>query len=74
EEDRITIDAAATTVAPRLDGSLDDPVWQASLPVAGFVQAEPDEGYEATEMTQVWVAYDDTHFYVAAVLHDSDPS
>src|SRR4051794_30278501 len=51
--------AQATRVdhAPRLDGSLNDPLWQQTTPVTGFSQREPFEGQETTENTEVRVLY-----------------
>ena len=56
----------------RLDGVLDESVWQAT-PVTNFIQAEPREGQRATERTNVWIAYGDGNLYVAAHLYDSKP-
>ena len=58
----------------RLDGRLDEAVWRDTPATGGFVQAEPREGEPASEVTEVWVAYDEDNLYVAAHLHDSDPS
>lgn len=54
-----------------LDGRLDEAVWQTPAQ-SGFVQAEPREGRPATQDTDVWVAYDESNLYVAALLHDSE--
>ena len=56
-----------------LDGKLNEPIWK-NQPIKDFTQKDPVEGKPATEETDVWVAYDDTYIYVAAKLHDSDPS
>ena len=56
----------------RLDGVLDELVWQAT-PVTNFIQAEPREGQRATQRTNVWIAYGDGNLYVAAHLYDSKP-
>ena len=55
----------------RVDGALDENVWQRPPAATDFIQAEPRQGFPATEQTEVWVAYDDTHLYVAAYLYDS---
>ncbi len=70
---RPTIVAVPAQNAVRLDGILDEPVWQQTRPQSGFLQAEPREGMPATEKTEVWVAYDDERLYLAAFLYDSDP-
>ena len=61
---------------PKIDGILDDAIWQ-SLPVSGdFYMYEPGnvgkipEGYH----TEVKMAYDDKAIYVAAYMYDPDPT
>ena len=56
-----------------LDGILQEEVWKANEPATDFVQRDPNDGAEPSEKTEAWVAYDDTHLYVAAYCHDSDP-
>ena len=68
------VDAVHASHAPVIDGALDDPVWATAPAVSGFVQAEPHEGAPATERTEVRVAYDGDNIYIAAYLHDRDPS
>jgi len=58
----------------RLDGRLEERVWRDNPAAGGFLQAEPREGEPVTEETEVWVAFDEDNLYVAARLHDSDPS
>ena len=70
---RVSVAAVAVTTRPRVDGLLDDDVWRRTTPVSDFVQAEPDEGKAATEMTEVRLAYDDATLYVAAYMHDTNP-
>jgi hypothetical protein len=66
--------AVAAVEAPTIDGVLDDRVWQSATPLTGFVQAEPLEGQPASEATEVRIVYDDEAIYVAAMMHDADPS
>ncbi len=63
----------AASGAPRLDGVLDDDVWQACPAVDHFTQVLPNDGAEPTERTLVMVAYDEDALYVGARLYDSDP-
>ena len=56
-----------------LDGKLDERAWQGQA-ISGFTQSDPDDGKPATEKTEVWLAYDDEAFYVAARMHDSEPA
>lgn len=68
--------AEATPVehAPKLDGTLDDPLWQSAIPATNFRQQEPLEGQPATEKTEVRILY--THHAVYFGIHcfDSNPS
>ena len=65
--------AVWTSQPPRIDGRLDDAVWSSLTPITGFVQTSPVEGAPATERTEVWIAYDRDHLYVAFHAHYSDP-
>ena len=58
---------------PMLDGIVDDAVWQAIEPAAGFVQQNPDEGAPATEPTEVRLAFDKKFLYIGVICFDSQP-
>jgi len=64
-------EAVAVQHSPRLDGTLDDPLWQQARPVTDFKQREPYEGQPATERTEVRVLYSRTEIYFGIVCHDS---
>ena len=57
----------------RLDGQLDERVYQTIAPVTDFIQQEPNEGASATEQTEVWVLFDSETVYIAARCWDSQP-
>ncbi len=63
----------AAPAAPRIDGVLDDPVWQRALPLSGFTQVDPDEGSPATEDTEVRVLYGADAFFIGVRAYDSRP-
>src|SRR6266581_8243608 len=42
---------------PKMDGTLDDPLWQKATPISNFLQREPFEGQPPTERTEVRVLY-----------------
>ena len=48
---------------PRLDGTLDDPIWKDAEPIADFLQQEPYQGRRATERTVVRILYTQTEIY-----------
>ncbi|RZS93651.1 DUF5916 domain-containing protein [Aquimarina brevivitae] len=67
--------AKRITNAPKIDGQLDDAVWQ-SLPAYGnfFMWQPGNEGKIPDEMqTEVKMAYDDKAVYIAAYLYDENP-
>jgi hypothetical protein len=58
----------------RLDGTLDEPVWERADPATDFVQIDPDNGAPATEQTEVRVAFDAETLYLGVICHDSEPT
>lgn len=56
----------------RIDGQLDEAVWQ-NPGYSGFIQSEPKDGSQPTEKTTVRFAFDKNSLYVAAELSDSQP-
>ena len=62
-----------TTTAPRIDGTLDDPVWERATRITDFVQQRPLDGAPATEDTEVYIAYDNDNLYFGVHAHYSDP-
>jgi len=71
---RPSVTAVRVDEPPRIDGNLDDAVWQQATRITDFVQQGPIEGAPATEETEVFVAYDDSHLYFGIYAHYSDPS
>jgi len=58
---------------PRLDGTLDDSLWQQAASITDFRQREPHEGQPASERTEVRVLYSRSDVYFGIVCHDSVP-
>jgi hypothetical protein len=58
---------------PRIDGLLDDPVWQSVPAIDGFRMVEPRPGEEPSERTEARVVYDTHSLYVGIYCHDSEP-
>ena len=71
---RPNVSAVRTDQTPNIDGNLDDAVWQRAVRITEFVQQSPLDGAPATEATEVYLAYDDTHLYVGMYAHYSDLS
>ena len=60
--------------APKLDGTLDDPICQSAKPITDFRQREPQEGEPATEKTEVRILYTRSAVYFGIDCFDSEPS
>jgi hypothetical protein len=60
--------------APKIDGRVDDEVWQTVEPHSTFTQQDPLEGEPATEKTEVRILVGHGNVYVGIVCYDSDPS
>jgi len=78
KSDRIVPEIRALIIegqSPRIDGTLDDAVWQSKYLDVGrnFIQNDPDDGKAASESTLVAVAYDDEAVYFAFWCYDSEP-
>ena len=73
ERGRATIRAIKLSEGIRLDGRLDEQVYQTVPAVTGFIQDAPDEGAPATERTETWILFDARNIYVAGRLWDSAP-
>ena len=65
--------AVRTNQPPRIDGDLSDPAWENAARVDDFLQLEPFEHQEASELTDVYMMYDENAIYFAFYLHDSRP-
>jgi hypothetical protein len=64
-----TVRAVRGTI--RVDGRLDDALYNTTEAIGSFVQQEPDEGKPATEKTEAWIFFDDDMIYVAARCWES---
>jgi hypothetical protein len=58
---------------PKIDGKLDEAIWQKAEKATDFIQYEPYNGKDPSQQTQAMVAYDDNSFYIGAVLYDDQP-
>ena len=68
-----TTKASRVDRAPKLDGTLDDPIWQQATPIANFLQREPFEGQTPTERTEVRILYSKHEVYFGITCFDSSP-
>ena len=60
---------------PKIDGILDDPVWEEIVPLTDFIMYQPGNGKaeRKTHKTELYVGYDDEAFYVGAKMYDPSP-
>ncbi|MFC1557106.1 DUF5916 domain-containing protein [candidate division KSB1 bacterium] len=66
-------EAREITDTPKIDGILNDRIWQEIEFTGNFLQREPHEGLPATEKTEFALAYDGMNLYIAARCYDSQP-
>ena len=74
EQSDLSAQATAVEQPPRLDGTLDDPLWRSAIPITAFRQRESDEDQPATEKTEVRILYTRRAVYFGIHCHDSQPS
>ncbi|HUQ70719.1 MAG TPA: DUF5916 domain-containing protein, partial [Planctomycetaceae bacterium] len=68
-----TIRAIKLTAPLRVDGRLDEDVYEREQPFGGFIQVAPRYGEPQTERSDVWVTYDTENIYVSCRCWDSVP-
>ncbi|MBI4264053.1 MAG: carbohydrate binding family 9 domain-containing protein [Acidobacteria bacterium] len=73
EEGRATMHASRLAEPLRLDGVLDEQVYERVPGVSDFIQTEPVSGAPATERTEVWVFFDDLNIYIVARCWETRP-
>ncbi len=67
-----TAQASRVDRAPKMDGTLDDPLWQQATPITNFLQREPYEGQAPTERTEVRILYTKHEVFFGITCRDSD--
>jgi hypothetical protein len=71
-QEKKTLTIERTTTPPKIDGVLDDSIWQTAEEANDFIQFRPEMGItlEPFQNTMVKMSYDDQAIYVAAYLKD----
>lgn len=72
-QDGNRMQAVYTNETIRIDGILDEAIWQTATRITQFTQRELVLGEAATERTEVAIAYDDQKIYIAVWCYDSQP-
>ena len=62
------------TTPVEVDAVLDEDVWKKAVKIDANIEVRPGENIEAPVKTEVYIAYDMTHVYVAFMAYDPDPS
>ncbi len=65
-----TLQALRVTEVPKIDGLLDEAVWQKAEIATRFIQNRPTPGPLEKHPTEVRILYDDEAIYVGALMHD----
>jgi hypothetical protein len=73
EDGRVTARAVKLTTPLRIDGQLDEALYSSYQPLTDFIQLEPAHGEPATEKSEVWIAFDADHVYLAFRASESEP-
>lgn len=74
QSDARVAEAVSVDHAPKLDGTLGDPLWLNAQPITDFRQREPFENNPPTEETEVRILYTRHAVYFGIRCHDSQPS
>ncbi len=53
------------SVAPIIDGKVDEEIWKQAAVFKDFIQTYPGNNIAPSKPTEVYLAYDEKHFYVA---------
>ena len=61
------------TNPPKIDGILENPIWEKGAVLNTFTQYEPQEGASPSEKTVVYIGYDKKNLYIAFHCYDSNP-
>lgn len=67
------VEATFVDTPPKVDGILDDSVWDSVPVIDDFYQIWPDDGAEGSEYSEVQIAYDRDNLYFAFRFRDKDP-
>ncbi len=59
---------------PKIDGLLDEPLWDEIEPITDFRQYEPDNRALPTENTEVRICYDSRFLYFGIRAYDGEPN
>ena len=64
--------AHRTSEEIKIDGVLDEPVWQTVEPIRELYQIQPDEGKPMSQPSEVRILYDDNKLYFGFIFFEED--
>ncbi len=68
-----TVTAVRINESPKIDGILEETVWQKGISTGNFRQSRPDFDKLPTQRTEVKIIYDDRAVYIGAIMYDTAP-
>ena len=71
--DAVTVRASRIATPMKIDGRLDEAVYEQVSAITEYIQQDPDEGAPITERTESWVMFDDTNLYFTCRCWDERP-
>ena len=71
--DQLNVHAIPGGESIKVDGILNEAVWQQAVPATRFWQYAPLDRVPATEDTEVRVVQDDRALYFGIICHDANP-
>ena len=72
-QERPEVKAIRTNLTIKVDGLLDEEIWENIEPITQFIQRLPQDGAQPTEKSEMRIIYDDNYLYFGFTFFDSDP-
>jgi hypothetical protein len=70
---RITVRSTRLSAPLKVDGRLDDAIYEEVPAISDFIQVDPNPGAPASERTEVWLFFDRDNVYIVARCYESQP-
>ena len=71
--ERRQIIAVKVKTPPKIDGILNDAVWEKAQPSEDFIQTSPNRGKPMSQQTSIRILYDDNNIYLGFQCYDTKP-
>ena len=72
KDDLYSVSIPEFTSPPKIDGKLENPIWERGAVLDSFTQYEPQEGVRPSERTLAYIGYDKKSIYIAVRCFDSN--